>query len=324
MNRRPEPPTAAARLPRLWHERLQTHGVLLVDGGLASDLEAHGANLNDRLWSARLVLDEPDRVIAAHRRYAEAGADILTTASYQACPDNLRARGLDDAAIAGFYGRAAALARAGAAAAGASCLVAASAGSYGATLADGSEYRGHYGRSRRQLADFHRERLELLATTDVDLVAFETIPCLVEAEAIALALADFELPVWVSFSARDDHRVRSGELLRPCVERIAHAQAVVAVGVNCVAPGFVPSLLADAGSVTDKPLVAYPNAGEHWSDDHGWHGPRAAADAWPQWAERFVAAGAKLVGGCCRTTPEHIGALAHWRDQRVRGTREQS
>jgi homocysteine S-methyltransferase len=189
-------------------------------------------------------------------------------------------------------------------------LVAASVGPYGAMLADGSEYRGHYTQSDRGLRDFHRPRLRVLAESGADLLAFETIPCLREALVLAQLLEEFpSMPAWLSFSCQDGIRNCEGEDVGACAAALLPFGQIAAIGVNCTRPEYVDSLLRQMRRRTDKPLLAYPNSGEHYD---------AAAKTWlgfataPPIADQSLSwyeAGARLIGGCCRTTPADIKAI---------------
>jgi homocysteine S-methyltransferase len=280
---------------------------VLLDGGLATELERRGHDLDDPLWSARVLLEQPEAIVQVHRDYLEAGADIVTTATYQATFVGLAGRGLDREATTELLASAVALARRACDEAGRpDALVAASIGPYGAFLADGSEYRGDYGLCVDALVDFHGPRLDVLAPL-CDVVACETIPCLAEAQALARLLPG--LDAWVSFSCRDAQTVSHGEPLSECIAAVPSATAV---GVNCIAPALTTALLCTAAKATDKPLVAYPNAGEIYRD--GWSGRALGPTDLAALAPRWYAAGARLIGGCCRTTPAHIRELARWRD----------
>jgi len=188
--------------------------------------------------------------------------------------------------------------------------VAASVGPYGAFRADGSEYTGAYDLGLDGLLDFHRERMRLLLEAGPDLLACETIPSAVEARALARLLA--ELPgalAWVSFSCRDAARLCDGTPFVDAVRTVAAVPQVAAVGVNCTAPSHVESLLRAAAAVTDKPLVAYPNSGETYdAAARAWRGTSDPLD-WGERARAWRAAGARLVGGCCRTGPDHVRAV---------------
>ncbi len=280
--------------------------VVLLDGGLATALEAAGHDLCDPLWSAKLLLEDPEAIVSAHRSFVEAGAHVLTTASYQASLPGLRARGLSDAAALELIAQATTLARR--ASKGHPTWVAASAGPYGAFLADGSEYRGHYGVPLETLVQFHTERMPAFAGADV--VAFETVPSRLEAEAIARAcdvLPD-GLGAWVSFSAADDAHACSGEPIEACVEAALTSPRIVAVGVNCCAPEHVSGLLERIATVTDLPLVAYPNAGRRY-EDGAWHGDAITPGDMSQRVSAWIDAGARLLGGCCQIGCSHLQTL---------------
>lgn len=289
---------------------LSTGPALVADGGLASTLEDRGNDLSDALWSARLLLDRPAEILAVHRDFFRAGAVIATTASYQASFEGFAARGVERADTERLLRRSvelARLARDEAAGDGRPRWVAASVGPYGAMLADGSEYRGRYGRSVAALTAWHRPRLEVLAGAGPDLLALETVPDVVEAEALLAAVAGLGVPAWLSYSIAGD-RTRAGQPLTEAFAVAADAPEIVAVGVNCCAPGDVAVAVATAREIAGKPVVAYPNGGEEWDPGRrAWTGParftaRAAAD--------WVAGGARVVGGCCRVGPREIAELA--------------
>lgn len=288
-----------------------TEGVLILDGGMSNALEDRGVDLADDLWTARLLRDDPAQIIAVHRAYFDAGADVATTASYQASVPGLVAAGLSRSAAADLIINSVRLAReardAAQDASGRRLLVAASVGPYGAVLADGSEYHGRYGLSPAALRDFHAPRLELLASAGPDLLAVETIPDLAEAEVLVPLLDELGLPAWFSYSVAGD-TVRAGHPLREAYAVLAGSTVLVAAGVNCSAPHDVLHAVETAVAVTGLPAVAYPNRGETWdSASHTWAGPGSYDTAL---AADWVRAGARLVGGCCRVGPADIAELA--------------
>ncbi len=294
-------------------------GTLVLDGGLATELEARGHDLSDSLWSARLLRDDPSVIEAVHLAYYRAGAQVATTASYQASAEGFARAGIGASEAAALLGRSVALARRARARRAAEAapgeadglLVAASLGPYGAMLADGQEYEGAYGRTRAELAAFHRPRVAALAAAGPDLLAVETLPGVLEAEAVADILAEFpSLPAWVSFTCQDGARTREGEPIEAAVRAAAASPQVVAVGVNCTAPEHVAELLRRARTATALPLAAYPNDGRVWDGPaRRWIGlgvdgfPAATVQAWQD-------AGAQLIGGCCGLGPAAIAELA--------------
>ncbi|MCI0684314.1 MAG: homocysteine S-methyltransferase, partial [Gemmataceae bacterium] len=255
-----------------------------------------------------------------HLDYFRAGADVGASSSYQASFPGFARRGIDAKQAAELLRLSVRLVQEARAQfwdepanRDGRCrpLVAASIGCYGAALHDGSEYRGNYGLSVRELIDWHRPRLEVLAASGADLLACETIPSLVEAEALVRLLEEFrEVPAWISFSCQDGEHLCEGAPFLDAVGLAQSAANVVAVGVNCTPPRFVEELLASVHGETSIPLLAYPNSGERWNAAEQRWEPGAGCLGWGEAARRWRAAGARLIGGCCRTTPETIGEIA--------------
>ncbi|MFF0047171.1 homocysteine S-methyltransferase [Streptomyces sp. NPDC005498] len=280
---------------------------VLLDGGLSNQLEAQGCDLSDELWSARLLLDEDRQIEAAHRAYVRAGAQVLITSGYQATFEGFARRGIGRDRAAELFARSVELARRAGGATDREIWVAASVGPYGAMLADGSEYRGRYGLSVRELERFHRPRIEALAAAGPDVLALETVPDVDEAEALLRAVEGCGLPVWLSYSVAGD-RTRAGQPLETAFALAAGHERVVAVGVNCCDPADAERAVETAAEVTGKPVVVYPNSGERWdSEDRVWTG---GATFDPGRVRGWQAAGARLVGGCCRVGPASIAKLA--------------
>ena len=291
-------------------------GLHVLDGGMASELEYLGADVNGPLWSAHVLEDAPEKIVAVHRAYIEAVADIIETASYQVSRMGYAEVGLDPARADEALLRSVALAHQAAALyPDRRVLIAASLGPYGAALHNGAEYHGNYTCTFGDLIDFHRQRIDVLASAppakSPDLLAFETLPSLAEAEAIGQALeAHTELAAWFSFTCRDHQHVAHGELLRQCATAVAAFPQTVAIGVNCTHPSFIAELIAELRAATDKPILVYPNSGEGWDAEHRcWTGtsdPHLYGDEAREW----FAAGAHIIGGCCRTRPAHIRMVA--------------
>ncbi|QWZ07058.1 homocysteine S-methyltransferase [Nocardioides panacis] len=282
---------------------------MILDGGLSNALVARGHDLSDDLWTAALLRDRPEEVAAVHRAYFAAGAEVATTASYQASVPGYERAGLSRPEAEALVRRSVTLAREvrdELAGDGRRRLVAASVGPYGAVLADGSEYRGRYGIGAARLRDFHLPRLELLVSAGPDLLAVETIPDLDEAAVLVDLLDELGVPAWLSYSCAGD-TTRAGQPLAEAFAVVAGSTAVVAAGVNCCAPEDVLPALQTAARVSGRPGVAYPNSGQGWdSGTHSWQGPTAYdVRLAPDW----VAAGATYVGGCCEVGPADISAL---------------
>ncbi|XP_074309469.1 homocysteine S-methyltransferase 1 [Silene latifolia] len=302
-------------------------GCAIIDGGFATQLEKHGASINDPLWSALCLIQDPHLIQRVHLEYMEAGADILVTSSYQATIPGFLSRGMSMEEAESLLVKSVKLAiqsrdefwstvsviaensykRA---------LVAASIGSYGAYLADGSEYSGIYGDdvSLAKLKDFHRRRLQVLAGAGPDILAFETIPNKLETQAIVELLEDenIDIPSWICFSSVDGENAPSGESFEDCLNVINKSNKVAMAGINCAPPQFVDTLIRRFKKLTHKMIVVYPNSGEIWDGRAKRWLPSQCSDdkAFTSMALRWREAGAKLIGGCCRTTPSTIRGIS--------------
>lgn len=296
---------------------LERQDLTILDGGLATELEAEGHSLGGHLWSAELLFSDPDAIVTAHKSYLRAGAQILVTASYQASRAGFHQRGIDADEADLLIASSVALARRAIAEfkdeSGqdvADILVAASIGPYGAVLSDGSEYTGDYGVPRQYLQDFHEQRLALLDASGADILACETIPAYDEAAVLAALLRDARTPAWVSFSCRNATEISDGTPIAAAAGLFRDHSQVLALGVNCTVPRYVVALLkAIAAAAPGKGLIAYPNSGEHYeAGDNSWSGQpdiRSFSAAAAEWR----AAGADIIGGCCRVGPADIRAL---------------
>lgn len=281
-----------------------------MDGGLGTELESSGCDVTGILWSGQLLLDAPEVVEAAHRRFFAAGAQVAISASYQLSFEGLAAVGVDRSAAETMLRRSVAVAAAAREAAvdPDRTWVAASVGPYGAALADGSEFRGTYGKTVTELRQWHRPRLAVLAESGADVLAVETIPCLAEVEALLREIDGSGVPSWLSLTCASATTTRAGEPVAEAFAMAADVAEIVAVGVNCLPPADARELVATAAQSAGKPVVVYPNSGEEWDAVHkSWHGDGSLlAGEIAGW----LADGARLVGGCCRVRPAEIAKLA--------------
>ncbi|CAA0823068.1 Homocysteine S-methyltransferase 3 [Striga hermonthica] len=314
----------------------QCGGAAVIDGGLATELERHGADLNDPLWSAKCLINSPHLLRRVHLDYLEAGANIIISASYQATLHGFAAKGLSGKEAEALLEKSVKIA----------CeardiyyeratkgswdilndgispkqqrpiLVAASVGSYGAYLADGSEYRGIYGDNMglEALKDFHRRRVQVLAGSGADLIAFETIPNKLEAKAYAELLEEegINIPAWFSFTSNDGNHAASGDPIEECALVAENSARVIGVGINCTPPRHILGLIQSIKSVTTKPILIYPNSGETYDGNtKEWMPSMSASDVdFVSYVGKWREAGASLIGGCCRTTPNTIAAIS--------------
>ncbi|MBQ8918726.1 MAG: homocysteine S-methyltransferase [Acidaminococcaceae bacterium] len=307
---------------------LQEYPLLVLDGAFGTEVARRGFDTSGNLWAAKALFERPDLVKAVHRDYFEAGADIATSASYQATVEGFESKGFTHAQAAELIRQSVRLVQeakfefwharnrntTGAAGHGLRPypLAAASVGPYGAYLADGSEYTGVYAAGRNELADFHAERLSLLLEEKPDILACETLPLLLEAEAILQEIKKYpDALLWISFSCKDGKHTCGGDLLTDCARFLDKEPRVAAVGVNCTDPDYVSELIGEIKKGTNKPVIVYPNRGETYdAEEKSWKG---APHPYHVYVKSWFESGARIIGGCCRTTPEDICGIAELR-----------
>lgn len=296
--------------------------IVIVDGAMATELENYGCDLNDRLWSAKVLMENPALIKQVHMDYFQAGADCAITASYQATIEGYKERGLTEQQATGLIRKSVELAAqardefwSGVAdrSSRPKPIVAASVGPYGAFLSDGSEYRGDYSVTEDELVAFHQERIRVLVEAGADILACETIPCLAEAKAIVRILKDFpDVHAWFTFSAKDHLHISDGEKIAACADWLDGHTQVAAVGINCTAPQFIESLIGEVKSKTAKPVIVYPNSGATYDPVSKTWSEEPTANAFSANSKAWHKAGAQIIGGCCSTTPDDIADVASW------------
>lgn len=308
----------------LIREDLKSNRALVLDGAMATELEKHGVDTANELWSATALIDHPEAVKAVHTSYFEAGADITITDTYQANVEGFKKAGYSEVqsehliteavrlaleARDEFY---ATLPTSRRAARALYPLVAGSVGPYGAYLADGSEYTGNYRLSTEAYRDFHQRRMRLMAEAGVDVFAFETQPNFEETKALAGLLRD-KFPhhfAWLSFSIKDPSHLCDGTPLAEAVAYFENNPQISAIGVNCTSMNLIEASIKTIAANTQKPIIVYPNNGDLYDPKTKTWTPNPNAMTFAELTPKWLAAGAKIIGGCCRTTPADIEQVA--------------
>ena len=287
---------------------------LLIDGGLSNQLEKQGHDLNHKLWSAKLLESEPEAIIKAHLAYLEAGAQCITTASYQASIPGFMSIGYDMATAESLIKKSVHLAEKAIKRfhlKGSKPIIAASVGPYGAYLADGSEYHGNYGISEETLREFHEHRIRLLDHSNADILACETIPSLKETIVLANILKDVNKQTWVSFSCKDEFHINDGTPIEDCVDILSDHSNIFAIGVNCTSPKYISGLVkAIKPKIKDKRIIVYPNSGDVYNAETKVWSELSSSEQLLNQAKEWINLGVDIIGGCCRIGPKDIKSLS--------------
>lgn len=303
---------------------LHTQKVIVTDGALGTELEACGCDLKNKLWSSNVLINNPEIIAKIHTSYLKAGADCISTSSYQSSIAGFIEHGFNAEQAYALIRKSSEIAVAARdefwdtltdteCAARVKPFVVGSIGPYGAFLADGSEYRGDYVLDKAVLFDFYRPRIQALLEGGAELLGFETLPSSGEA-LIILELLEHEFPTaqaWFAFSAKDRLHISNGEPIENVIQAVAPHDAVVSIGVNCTAPQYIDSLIHLIAQNTQKPIIVYPNSGENYdAENKQWYN-HSTAGAFAEHAQCWFEQGARLIGGCCRTSPKEINEMAH-------------
>ncbi len=300
---------------------LKKYPFIVLDGALATELELMNFDLSNGLWSAKVLYENPSAIKKIHRSYLDAGADCIITASYQATITGFVSKGYTWQKAEDIIKFSVRLAK--------DAIdeylheenirelkpfIAGSAGSYGAFLANGSEYRGDYKLSKKEYIDFHKRRVELLIEAGADIIAFETFPRLDEAAAVLEMMEEYKNHFcWIVFSAKDDSKISDGELFNNCVKELNGFESLAAVGINCSSPSVIKPLISNAIEYSIKPLIIYPNSGEVYNIKCScWKGLKDEI-FFGDLAQDWYKAGAKIIGGCCQIGPDQIKQIAEFR-----------
>ena len=295
--------------------------ILILDGAMGSELEKHGFDTNTKLWTAGALISTPEKIKAVHRSYLDAGATVLITCSYQATVQGFVSAGYSEEEAEGFLKRAYTIADE-------TCreytsehkdkklYIVTAIGPYGAYLADGSEYRGNYGLSDRELYDFHKRRMEILKSAGASYFACETIPSFQEAKVLAGLLKELGVKGWLTFSCMSGRSICDGTDIEKCAEYLDKCDEVDSIGVNCTKPKYIEELVKRIRKHTEKNIVVYGNAGAEYDPGKKVWYREDAVSRYSDYAESWYEAGADIIGGCCQTGPEEIKEIYLWSKDR--------
>lgn len=287
---------------------------MIIDGALASELQRRGCDLNDSLWSAKVLIEQPELIQQVHYDYFKAGADCAITASYQATPMGFAQKGIELEESIKLIKTSVKLAQQAKMQylndikQDKALLIAGSVGPYGAYLANGSEYTGDYQLSESEFIAFHKDRVTALIDAGVDILACETMPSFLEIKTLVKLIQQFPMVnCWFSLTLKDQQHISDGTPLTEVIEYLNSIEQIVSVGINCIALEKVTPALEVLSKLTSKPLIVYPNSGEEYDPTtKQWHKNHHHNCTFANQLDTWIKLGAKLIGGCCQTTPEDI------------------
>lgn len=297
---------------RILNQKLLNNHSMILDGGMATELEKLGVQTNTRLWSAIALVNHPEKIYEVHKMYLEAGANIITTNTYQANIQAFEEMGISCYDAENLVSKAVEIAKQARNDILPNGFVAGSVGPYGAYLADGSEYTGDYKLSENEFKEFHRARLQLLISGGVDVIALETMPNFSEVKSLVSELIEIspDIPYWVSFSLRDGKTLCDGTSLIEATKWVAKQKNVLAIGLNCVTTSIITQAISHLKQASRIPIIVYPNSGEKYDPNtKAWEETDKKMN-FIKYSKEYLENGVKIIGGCCGTTPNDIKSIS--------------
>lgn len=306
-------------------EALNNNDFLILDGALGTEVESRGFNICHKLWSALCLIENPQLIYNIHLDYLRAGSDILTTSSYQASIQRLmETLGSDENEASEILRTSVFLAQKAREtfwrelsekerSSRTPILVGGDIGPYAAYLADGSEYNGQYNIDQSELENYHRRQISVLRSADCDFLILETIPNYIEVKALLNLLeTEFsDMTAYLSVTTQNGINLTDGTPLENVAELCQASEQILAIGVNCSSPHLISKALIRMRQKTDKPFVTYPNSGEVYDgSSKTWQKAQEKEESLQNNTLKWIEMGAKIVGGCCRTTPKDIATLS--------------
>lgn len=303
-------------------EIIEKYPFIVLDGGMATELEKRGFVLNDHLWSAAILKDNPSAIRDVHMSFLEAGADCIITSSYQATISGFMKKGYSMKEAGDFIKLSVRLAiealdifrEENILSGRPAPFVAGSAGCYGSFLADGSEYRGDYHLGVEEYMEFHRPRVDLLAEAGADIIAFETVPCSEEGFAVIELMKEYpDLPYWLSFTVRDKLHISNGDLFSDFIDKADCGENFIGCGINCSSPENTEGVMKNLSGKNLGNFVVYPNSGELYDKNCNCWKESGDKSLFISSVEKWYRLGARIIGGCCRTGPQEIRYISDFR-----------
>ncbi len=280
--------------------------IKLLDGSLSHPLEKKGYNLNKKLWTGDALINDPSAIKKIHKDYLVAGVDFISTSTYQISYRVLKEMGYNHNEIKDIFKRSVDLVQ--------DAIeetkikrkvkIVGSYGPYGASLSDGSEYTGKYNTSDEIIMNYHIENMNIIKELDLDIILYETIPCLREIEILSKVVEKYKKEVWISFTCNKDLEFRDGTSIMKACKILSSIKNISTIGINCFSPLLVEKGIKKLKENSNKKILIYPNSGEIYNNkDKDWYGEKYFDNSM---IKKWLALSPDIIGGCCRVGFEDI------------------
>ena len=280
--------------------------IKLLDGSMSFPMEQQGYDLKNKLWTGSALINDPEVIKNIHKGYISSGADYVSTSTYQVSFDRLKNMGYQSLEIKNIFQKSVDLVKEAILESKSErkIEIIGSFGPYASFEPKASEYIGQYDSTDEEILKFHLNNINMIEETDLDIILYETIPCLREIKILSEALSHSKKEIWISVTCNEDIEFRDGSSFKEGCKIISDIEKITTMGINCFSPLLVEKALKKLKKYSTKKTLVYPNSGEIYNPkDKYWSGKNEFND---EMIKNWLSLSPDIIGGCCRVGYDSI------------------
>lgn len=280
--------------------------IKLLDGSMSFPLEQLGYNLKNKLWTGMALISDPDIIKNIHKDYINAGADYISTSTYQVSYDRLQNMGYQSSEIKKVFQKSVDLVKEAIKESRSKkeIKIVGSFGPFASYDPNASEYVGKYNSTDDEIKNFHLNNINIIEETDLDIILYETIPCLREIKILSKILSQTNKEIWISITCNENIEFRDGSSFKEACKIISQIEQITTMGINCFSPLLVEKALKELKKYSNKKTLVYPNSGEKYNPkDKYWSGKNEFNNLM---IKNWLSLSPDIIGGCCRVGYNNI------------------
>ena len=280
--------------------------IKLLDGSMSFPMEHLGYNLKNKLWTGMALISDPDIIKNIHKDYINAGADYISTSTYQVSYDRLQNMGYQSSEIKKVFQKSIDLVKEAIKESRSKkeIKIVGSFGPFASYDPNASEYVGKYNSTDDEIKNFHLNNINIIEETDLDIILYETIPCLREIKVLSKVLSQTNKEIWISITCNENIEFRDGSSFKEACKIISQIEQITTLGINCFSPLLVEKALKELKKYSNKKTLVYPNSGEKYNPkDKYWSGKNEFNNLM---IKNWLSLSPDIIGGCCRVGYDNI------------------
>jgi homocysteine S-methyltransferase len=280
--------------------------IKLLDGSMSFPMEHLGYNLKNKLWTGMALISDPDIIKNIHKDYINAGADYISTSTYQVSYDRLKNMGYQSSEIKKVFQKSVDLVKEAIKESGSKkeIKIVGSFGPFASYDPNASEYVGKYNSTDDEIKNFHLNNINIIEETDLDIILYETIPCLREIKVLSKVLSQTNKEIWISITCNENIEFRDGSSFKEACKIISQIEQITTLGINCFSPLLVEKALKELKKYSNKKTLVYPNSGEQYNPKvKYWSGKNEFNNLM---IKNWLSLSPDIIGGCCRVGYNNI------------------